>query len=169
MKNLGFEFKFVHKDSNGNVKENSGWLKNHMTNDGFEEMYEVFFRGDAGPDGGFEIGLNTQSLTQSSSFNDLVEVTGTGYSRQTVTRDDTNSGFPELNLSDGDMEIATTNVTFENTGSTAWDEAVDGFLNSVDSTDGEILICYRPLSTSRTLQPGDTLDVTIKVKGQQPS
>jgi len=169
MRKLGFDFRFVHKDSEGNIKENSGWLPNHMTNDGVEEMYDVYFRAASAPDNGFEIGLNTQSLSQTSSFADLVEVTGTGYSRIAVTRDSTSSGFPTLALDNGNMQVETATVTFENTGSSAWDGAVDGFLNSTDSVDGETLICYRPLSTTRTLQPGDTLEVTIKVKGQQPA
>lgn len=166
---LGLEFRFVHKNSDGEVKNDSGWLENHMTDDGIQAMYDVYFRGSAGPDGGFEIGLNTQALTQTSSFADLVEVTGTGYGRQAVARDDTASGFPTLALDNGDMEIETTTVTFENTGSSAWDSAVDGFLNSVDATDGELLVAFRPLSTTRTLQPGDTLDVTIRIKGLQPA
>jgi len=167
---MGFEFRFVQKDNKGNIKNDSGWLENHLTDDGFEEIYEIFFRGDAGPDGGFEIGLNQQSLTQSSSFADLVEVTGDGYSREAVTRDDTASGFPSLGLNaDNDMEIESTTVTFENTGTANWDAAVDAFLNSADSTDGEILIAYRPLSADRTLQPGETIDVAIRITGKQPA
>jgi len=166
MINIGLDFRYVHKDSRGNIISDSGFMPNHMTDDGVEQMYDVFFRGAAGPDGGFEIGLNTQTLTQTSSFADLVEVTGTGYARQAVSRD--NTGFPTLALDSGDMQVETKTVTFENTGGSAWDGAVDGFLNSTDAVDGEVLICYRPLSTTRTLQPGDTLDVTIKIKGQQP-
>ena len=163
---LGFNFRFVHKDAEGNVIEDSGFLPNHMTDDGIEELYDVYFRGGSVPDNGFEIGLNTQALFQTSSFVDLVEVTGTGYSRQAVTRD--NIGFPTLALDVGNMQIETATVQFANTGESAWNGAVDGFLNSADSIDGETLVAFRPLSTTRTLQPGDTLDVIIKVKGQQP-
>ena len=165
---LGFNFRFVHKDAEGNVIDDSGFLPNHMTDDGIQEMYDVYFRGGSVPDNGFEIGLNTLALAQTSSFVDLVEVAGTGYVRQAVTRDDTASGFPALALDAGDMQIETSTVQFENTGATAWDGAFDGFLNSTDSIDGETLIAFRPLSATRTLQPGDTLDVTIQVKGQQP-
>lgn len=166
---IGFEFRFVHKDAEGNVKYDSGFLPNHMTDDGIQEMYETYFQGDAGPDNGFEIGLNQASLSQTSSFANLNEVTGTGYARKAVTRDGEATGFPTLALDAGDMQIVTCTVTFENTGSTAWDGAVDGFLNSDDSVDDETLICYRPLSATRTLQAGDTLEVTIKVKGEQPA
>ena len=168
MRDLGFEFRFVHKDAEGNVKEDSGWLPNHMTDDGIEELYDVYFRGGSVPDNGFEIGLNTASLSQTSSFIDLIEVTGTGYAREAVTRDDTAAGFPTLVLDTGDIQIETLTVTFENTGVSAWDGAVDGFLNSTDSVDGETLVAFRPLSATRTLQPGDILYVTIKIKGQQP-
>ena len=163
---LGLEFRYEHRNSDGELLSDSGWLENNMTDDGIEEMYDVYFRGAAGPDGGFEIGLNQSNLSQTSSFGDLTEVTGTGYSRKAVSRD--NTGFPTLSLDNGDMQVSTLTVTFENTGGAAWDGAVDGFLNSTDSG-GETLICYRPLSATRTLQQGDTLDVTIKIKGDQPA
>lgn len=165
---LGFNFRFVHKDAEGNVIEDSGFLPNHMTDGGIEELYDVYFRGGSVPDNGFEIGLNTLALAQTSSFIELVEVAGTGYVRKAVTRDGTASGFPILALDVGNMQIETATVQFKNTGVSAWDGAVDGFLNSADSIDGETLVAFRPLSITRTLQPGDTLDVTIKVKGQQP-
>ena len=166
MHDLGFDFRFIHRDGEKNILNDSGFLPNHMTDDGIEEMYAVYFQGSAGPDGGFEIGLNTQTLTQTSSFTDLLEVSGDGYTRKAVPRSAV--GFPTLALDNGDMEITTHSVTFENTGAVEWSGAVDGFLNSTDSVNGEKLVCYRPLSTTRTLFPGDTLEVTIKVKGQQP-
>lgn len=166
MRKLGFDFRFIHRDSENKIINDSGFLPNHMTDDGIEEMYAVYFQGAAGPDSGFEIGLNTQSLVQSSSFADLLEVTGDGYARKAVPRSAV--GFPTLALDNGDMEITTHSVTFENTGTAEWSGAVDGFLNSNDSVNGNTLVCYRPLSTTRTLFPGDTLEVTIKVKGQQP-
>lgn len=167
---MGFEFKFVHKDADGNILYETEFQHNHMTDDGNEEMYEVYFRGDSGPDSPFEIGLNQDSLSQTSSFTDLNEVTGTGYARESIDRDDTSTGFPSLGTNtDGDMEIETATVTFENTGESAWDGAVDGFLISSDTTDGETLVCYRPLSATRTLQGGDTLDVTIRITAEQPA
>ena len=167
MRNLGFKYKFVHKDKDGNIKHDSGFLDNHMTNDGVEIMYDVFFREGDAPTG-FEIGLAQNNLSQSSSLTDITEVTGTGYSRKTVTRDSTASGFETLVLDGGDMQIESVTVQFENTGSTAWDDALDGFMAST-GTDTEKLISYRPLSTTRTLQPGDTLDITMQIKGQQPA
>ena len=167
MRNLGLKYKFVHKDKNGNIKYDSGFLDNHMTNDGVEIMYDVFFREGDAPTG-FEIGLAQNNLSQSSSLTDITEVTGTGYSRKTVTRDSTASGFETLVLDGGDMQIESVTVQFENTGSTAWDDALDGFMAST-GTGTEKLISYRPLSTTRTLQPGDTLDITMQIKGQQPA
>ncbi|SDM20675.1 hypothetical protein [Halarsenatibacter silvermanii] len=160
MREHGFEFKFIHKNSEGEVLNDSGFLKNHMTDDGFEQMYDVYFRGAAAP-ASFEIGLAQNSLGQDSSIGDVMEVTGEGYSAEGVSRDA--AGLPSLGLDDGDIQVETATVQFENTGESAWDSAVDGYLAS----DSE-LVCYRPLSATRTLQPGDTLDVTIRVKGLQP-
>jgi len=161
---LGFNFRFVHRDRNNNILYDSGFLPNHVTDDGFEMLYDVFFRGATAPTA-FEIGLAQNSLGKTSSIGDITEVTGTGYSRKAVDRDDTASGFPTLELDQTDMQISSVEVNFENTGETAWDSAEDGFLAST----GEVaLICYRPLAQTRTLHPGDTLDVTINVKGLHP-
>ena len=167
MRDLGLEYKFIHKNEDDEVLYNSGWLKNDMTDDGLEEMYDVYFRGESAPDSPFEIGLNNDSLSQTSSFEDLTEVTGTGYSRPIIERNTT--GFPTLALDNTDMQVTTKTVTFENTGSSAWTEAVDGFLLSNDSGNGYRLISFKALSAPRTLQPGDTLDVTINIKGTQPA
>lgn len=169
MQNLGLLYKFVHKDKDGNIIEESDWLENHITDDGLEQLYDVYFRGAAAPDSDFEVGLNTLSLAQTSSYVDLTEVTGTGYAREALTRDSTATGFPTLTLDSGDMQVTSATVTFENTGSSAWDEAVDGFLVSNDVGDGYVLISFRPLSTARTLQSGDTLEITVVIKGTQPA
>ena len=161
MREHGLDFKFVHKDRTGKVLDDTGFLPNHVTDDGFELMYGVFFRGATVPTG-FQIGLNATALSQTSST--VNEITGGGYARQTVARNTTD--FPTLELDGGDMQITTKTVQFENThASEAWDGAVTGFLWAAGS---DKLVCYRPLSTTRVLQPGDTLDVTIRVKGLQP-
>ena len=164
MRKHGFDFRFIHKDKDGKILDDSGFLPNHMTDAGFELMYGVFFRGATAPTG-FEIGLSTLGLTQTSTT--VTEVTGTGYARQAVARDAID--FPTLALDAGDMQVITKTVQFENTdASVAWDGAVAGFLHSVGAGAAK-LICYRPLSATRTLQPGDTLDVTIRIKGLQPA
>lgn len=166
MKQIGFDFAFTHTDARGNVLYESGWLPNHMTDDGFQLMYDVFFRGASAPTK-FMIGLNTANLSQTDSLGDLSQVSGGGYALQDVLRDASADGFPTLALDGGDMQLTSTTVQFENThGSEAWTGAVDAFLLADLATD--VLICYRPLSTTRTLHPGDKLDVTIKIKGEQP-
>lgn len=163
----GLDFQFRHTDKDGNVLHDSGWLPNHMTDDGFQLMYDVFFRDATGPTK-FMIGLNTANLSQTSSQGDLSQVTGTGYALEDVARSSAAGGFPTLALDGGDMQITSTTVQFENThGSEAWTGAVDAFLLGDLATN--VLIAYRPLSTTRTLQPGDKLDVTIKIKGEQPA
>jgi len=166
MRKHGFDFRFVHKDKNGEVLEDSGFMGNHVTDDGFELLYDSFFRGASAPDN-FAIGLAQNSLGQTDSLGDVMEVTGTGYERQALER--SAIGFPSLGLDGGDMEIESATVQFENTAEEgAWDSAVDGFLVAEGASIDDALVCYRPLSATRTLQVGDTLDVTIRVKGLQP-
>jgi len=162
----GFDFKFEHIDKDGDSLYDSGWLPNHMTDDGFELMYDVFFR-DATAPTKFMIGLNTANLSQTNSLTDLSEVSGTGYSLQDVARSGAADGFPTLELDSNDMQITSTKVTFENTHeSEGWTIATDAFL--LADLETNVLMCYRPLTADRKLFPGDKLYVTIKVKGGQP-
>ena len=163
-KSLGFDFKFEHRNADGEILWESDWLPNHFTDDGIELMFDEFFRGADAPTK-FMIGLNTANLSQTSSYTDLVEPTGTGYELKDITRN--NTGFPTLALDNNNMQIITAEVTFENTDSTAWTGVTDGFL-AADLT-SNVLVNYRPLSATRTLQPGDTLSVTIQMKGLQPA
>ena len=164
MRELGFDYNFRHYDKNGNLLYNSGWLPNQVSDDGFELIYDVFFRGATAPTG-FSIGLAKVPISQDDSLDDVTEITGTSYSRQTVERSAV--GFPTLALDSGDMQIVSKEVVFENTGETAWDGATDAFLVADLATD--VLVCWRALSSTRTLQPGDKLNVTMKIKGKQPA
>jgi len=165
----GVDFRFIHKNGAGVVLFESGWVPNHMTDDGFELLFDVFFRGATAPTS-FEIGLASAAISQTDSLENVTELAVQyGYAREGVDRDDTASGFPTLELDGGDMQIESTTVQFENTDETeAWAGATDAFLVGVMTGD-DILINYRPLSVTRTLQPNDTLDVTFRVKGEQPA
>ncbi len=161
---MGFDFKFIHTNKDGEVLYDSGFQPNQMSDDGFESMFDVFFR-DATPPTGFEIGLTTSNPSKDDSIGDLNEVSGTNYSRQTVEKNST--GFPTLGLDVGDIQIETKQVEFENTNpSTAWDTATDGFLSAVMSGTDDVFVCWKALSVNRTLQPGDKLHVIIKQKGK---
>jgi hypothetical protein len=167
---LGFDYRFIHKNHNKEILYDSGWEPNQMCDDGFEHMFDVFFRGATAPTN-FKVGLTSVAPSQSDSYADLTQVTGDGYAEESLTCD--NTGFPTLQLDSGNMEIISAEVEFENTNanignpSYAWDTATDAYLASVTSG-SSIFISWKALSISRTLMPGDTLAVIIRQKGLQP-
>lgn len=165
---FGFDFRIIHKNPNKDVIYDSGWTPNQVSNDGFEHIFDTFFRGATAPTS-FKIGLLTANVTQASVYTDLVALapTGTGYAEQALTRN--NTGFPTLTLdppSTGDMQITSAEVTFENTGGTNWTTVTHAYLASVTGASG-VFISWETLSLSRTLGPGDTLGVVIRQKGRQ--
>ena len=93
-----------------------------------------------------------------------------------ITSRDWDNTDADVNITDPDgfngiKDIDNNNTSFLEgtlTDVVAVNDGLELVGNSADSLDGETLVAFRPLSTTRTLKPGDTLDVTIKVKGQQP-
>lgn len=170
-KQLGFDFKYTHKDHTGKILYNSDWLPNQVADDGFEQIFDVFFRGATNP-ASFKIGLTTTDPNRTDSYGDLDQVSGIGYSEASLTRDVT--GFPYLQETEGDIEIRTREVEFENasvnTGdpADAWDTATNAYIASVIGG-SSTFIAWRALSASRTLMPGDVLTVTVRQKGLMPT
>lgn len=166
---MGFDFKFEHLDKNGNVKYSSEWLPNQLSDEGFEQMFDIYFRGQATVPNNFQVGLAASNPSQTTTIATVDEVSGAGYERQDVNRDDSSDGFPGLGLdTDDDMMISATQVTFENTSTTTpWTTATDGFISAVMSGTDKF-VCWRGLGVTRTLEPGDELRVTMRQKGIQP-
>ncbi len=171
---MGFEFRFVHTNKNGEVLYDSGFQPNQMADEGFEQMFDVYFREGAAPEK-FQIGLATVNPAQTTTLLTVAEVsnTGDGYERQDVLRDNSADGFPTLALDDDNMQIESKMVEFENVGSGAWDTATDGFLTAVMDEDypddnNDKFVCWKALTVGRILQIGDKLNVQIKQKGKQP-
>jgi len=162
---FGFDFRIIHKNPNKEVIYDSGWTPNQVSDDGFEHIFDTFFRAATAPTS-FKIGLLTSNVNQASSYNDLVALapTGTGYAEQALTRN--NTGFPTLTLASGDMQLISAEVTFENTGGSNWTTVTHAYLSSVTGGSG-VFISWEALSLSRTLGPGDTLGVIIRQKGRQ--
>lgn len=163
--NLGCNWRFVHTNGSGDVLYDSGWKPNQMGSEGIEQMYDIYFRGKSTVPSKFQIGLLKSAPNKSSTVASLSEVTGTGYARKDVER--SNTGFPTLALDGGDMQVTSKEVTFKNTGSTAWAGATHGFMSAVTSG-GDKFVGWNSLIVSRVLQPNDELHVMIQLKGQQP-
>jgi hypothetical protein len=90
------------------------------------------------------------------------EPSGSGYARQEITRD--NTGWPTLALDGGDFRVVSTTETFTAAGGTIG-PVTYAFLctNAATGTTGKFLV-FNALSSSRTLNDGDSLDVTMRVK-----
>ena len=170
MREHGFEFRFQHIRA-GEVIYDSGFLPNQVSDEGFEQMYDIYFRGQTTVPSGFEIGLTKSAPTQSSDIAAIALIepdnATEGYARQTVER--SNTGFPTLALDASDMQVVTKEVEFENTDAEeSWEAVTHGFMSAVMADDDKF-VCWRALSAERTLEPDDKLKVTIKIKGEQPA
>ncbi len=111
--------------------------------------------------------------TQKTTMDKLYEIDNpggadeNGYERKDLTKNDI--GFPMLVLDNGDKEISTRQVIFENThASNSWDRAVEAFICAVMPDTSEKFICHRNLSVERVLMPSEELNVKIKIIGRQP-
>lgn len=139
------------------------FLENSLANQGEQAMLDAYLRGAAGPTN-FYFGLYNDTPVATDTLASLVnEVSGTGYARIQVTRD--NTGWPTLALDSGDYKATSATKTF--TAGGTWTDATVLVLNS-DAASGTsgVLVAYVSLSATRTLQNGDTLDVDIAVKLQ---
>ncbi len=164
--NLGCNWRFVHTNGSGDVLYDSGWGPNQMADEGIKQMYDIYFRGQSTVPSKFQIGLLRAAPNRTSTVAGLQEVTGTGYVKMDITRN--NTGFPTLETDAGDMQISSKEVVFENTGETAWTTATHGFMTSA-TAGGDKFVAWKNLTVNRVLQPNDKLHVVIKIKGLQPA
>lgn len=133
---------------------------NELANEGENSMLAVYFRNATAPSG-FFIRLYNSAPSEDDGLSDLTdEPSGSGYSPQSVAR--SAGGWPTLALDGGDWQIVSDVVTFEASGGTIG--PVSHGVLATSSDNSGLLIAYRPLSTSRTLTDGDSLNVEFRVK-----
>jgi len=179
MKDFGLDFMFVHKNNNGDILYNSGWEPNQVSDEGFKSMFDTYFRNNddlTEAPVSFKVGLVVTDVThpaQTSTYAQVAAIqpdnASEGYAEQPLTRN--NTGFTALELSSGDMQITSASVTFTNTetiGGTTWDTVVAAYLATIGST-ATYFFSWKALAVNRTLEPGDSLDVTVRQKGRQIS
>ena len=168
---IGFLFKYEHLNKDGEVIWSQDWSPNQFADEGFYQMFDIYFRGCTTAPDAFKVGLVHTALYQTSTIVQItgVEVAGTGYARQTLLRATSTGGFQTLALSTGDMQIVADSVQFESTSAdTAWTTASHAYLIAHMTGATSQFVCWQALSTGRILQAGDKLNVTIKAKGKQP-
>ena len=132
---------------------------NALTDQGEQDVLETFYVNQSAPASNFFLGLSNSTPVDTSTLSTITEVSGSGYARQTITRNTT--GWPTRGLVGGDWQLQAATATFTATGT--WTTANYAFLCSVTSGTSGRLWNYVQLSVARTLGNGDSLQFTYKI------
>lgn len=153
---------FEHYDKDGNLIW-SCEAPNSLADQGEQDVLDVYFRGATAPTI-FYLRLTNTTPSDTSTLTALSagEPSGNGYAPQEVER--SSVGFPTLALDNGDYQLTSKEVTFSASGG-SWGPVAHAFLATTSNNTGK-LISYVALSQSRTLQAGESLKVTYKIKLQ---
>lgn len=128
--------------------------------EGLQFLAEVALSEEQSVPANFYVGLAIDHFVKGDTLDDAgvgwTEVTGTGYSRQTIASSD--SGF--TSQADGtDWEAVGAKVTFTATD-VDWDEALDWFIATTVDNTGVIVACGRLAAARQLAVSGDKLEVT---------
>lgn len=127
--------------------------------EGLQFLLEVALSEEQSVPANFYMGLATDaSLDEADGLSDLTEVSGAGYSRQTVASN--NTDFTSAATGTNDRKTTTATQTFTATGD--WTGANTVFLGTTSDNSGK-LICSAPLSATRELVNTDTLQVALEI------
>lgn len=140
------------------ILREQSYTHNFLTDGGESAMLDVFFRAGAAPT--FYFALYNATPAETSTMALTTEVTGTGYARISVARNATD--FPSLTLDAGDFKVTSATKTFSATG--PWTSATHLALVSTASGTSGTLYAIVPLSGTRVLASGDSLNVSFGVK-----
>lgn len=136
-----------------------------LFDEGEQMMLDVFLRNGTAPSN-FYLGLcnvsgGVANMAETLTLSTLSgEASGGGYSRQLIER--SNTGWPTLALNSGDYMATASVETFTASGGTIGPVNV-AFLATTSDNTGKLITAV-DLSTARTLQDGDSLNVTDSVK-----
>lgn len=153
------EWTFKYFNKHGNLISED-IVENNLADEGEEAMLDVFFRNGTSY-ATFYIRLFNDTPVDTDGLSDLInEASGNGYAAQSLARNDTD--FPVLALDSGDFQVESLEQTFSASGG-SWGPVTYGILATSSDNTGK-LIDYVALASSRTLQDGDSLKVTFKIK-----
>jgi len=151
--------KFQHKDAAGQVIW-EGVSHNDLADEGEHAFLDVFLRGGAAPTT-FFLRLFNDTPVETDSLDDIQnEPSGDGYAAQEVER--SNTGWPTLALDDGDYQAESKTVTFTADGGAIG--PVSHCVLATTSNNTGLHIAFAALSEARTMQDGESLDVSYDVK-----
>lgn len=136
-------------------------MSDELCTEGLQFILEAAFSEEQAVPANFYVGLCTDaSVAEDASLADLTELSGNGYSRQTVASD--NTDFTSAAAGTNDRKVTTKTVTFTASGG-AWSGAVHAFIGTTTDDSGK-LVAVAALSTTRTLQDGDSLQVSMVIQ-----
>jgi hypothetical protein len=136
--------------------------KNNLADEGEYMFLDVVLRNGTAPSG-FFLRLFNDTPTDTDTLGSLTgEPTNNGYAAQTVERSTT--GWPTLALDSGDYQATCSTETFTASGG-QWGPVIYCVLATSSDSSGK-LVSYVALSQSRTLNSGESLQVTYKLKLQ---
>lgn len=151
-------WKFEHTDKDGNVLWESDWMENALTDAGEEAILNQVFSKSVSAVTTWYMGLiNDSTIAETDTLATMVgEPSGNGYARQVTT-------FGDSALDAGDHQTTSTQETFTASGG-AIGPVDHAILCDVVSGSAGVLYVYVPLSVSRTMNDGDSLNCTVAVK-----
>lgn len=153
------EWTFRYFNNHGNLISED-IVENNLADEGEEAMLDVFFRNGTSY-ATFYIRLFNDTPVDTDGLSDLInEASGNGYAAQSLARN--NTDFPTLALDSGDFQVESLEQTFSASGG-SWGPVTYAVLATSSDNSGK-LIAYVALAASRTLQDGDSLKVTFKIK-----
>jgi hypothetical protein len=138
-----------------------GTFRNSLADQGEQLLLQTFFQAENVPTN-FFVGLGYGTMSEASTLDTVPnEPSGNGYSRITLTRDTT--GFPEMEMEDGDWVVWTEEKYFEASGGSIGPVNI-AFIGATLPDATERLVSYLSLPIEVTLADGETYTFAIKIK-----
>lgn len=126
--------------------------------EGLQHALEVAYSEEQSVPENYYIGLcEDVSVAEDANLAGLTELSGNNYARQIVASN--NTDFTSAGTGTNDRKQTTKTVTFTASGG-AWNGAVHTFLATTIDDSGK-LVAVAALSVTRTLQDGDSLQVSM--------
>jgi hypothetical protein len=137
-------------------------MSDELVQEGLEYILEVAFSESQSVPANFYMGLiEDASVAEDAVLTDLTELSGNGYARQAIPSG-SHVGFTSETAGTNDRKVTTVTVTFTASGG-AWNGATHCFLATTVDDSGK-LIAAAALSVTRTLQDGDSLQVSMVIQ-----
>lgn len=137
-------------------------MSDELCTQGLKWLLEQAFPQSQSPPANFYLGLcEDASIAEDAALADLTELSGNNYARQVIPGGSV-TGWTSSVAGTLDWKVTSTTVTFTASGG-AWNGAEHSFLATTSDDSGVLVACFA-LSVERTLQDGDSLEVSIIIQ-----